>query len=166
MKLEDAKKQFISTWGALGTNWGISKSMAQVHALLMVSDEPISAEDIMEQLGISRGNTNLSVRDLINWGLVYREIKVGERKEFFTAEKDIYKIGKQIIKIRREREVAPVIKLLNDLQKIDEKSAPAQNFSKQMKSIADFTKQADTFVGKVIDADENFFGKLLLKIIK
>src|SRR5688500_11223303 len=109
MKLQEAKSKFIHTWGALGSNWGISKTMAQIHALLMISNEPLCTEDIMETLTVSRGNTNMNVRALIDWGLVYREVKTGDRREFFRAEKDIYKVGKQIVKIRREREVQPVI---------------------------------------------------------
>lgn len=166
MKLDEAKQKFIQTWGALASNWGISKTMAQVHALLMISKEPLCTEEIMETLNISRGNTNMTVRALIDWGLVYREVKVGDRREFFRGEKDIHKVGKQIVKIRREKEVQPVIQLLNSLQDIDEKSTETEEFKKQMKEIADFTKRSDEFVGKLVEADENWFGKMLIKIMK
>jgi DNA-binding transcriptional regulator GbsR (MarR family) len=166
MKLEEAKLKFIQTWGALGSNWGISKTMAQVHALLMISKEPLSAEEIMETLNISRGNTNMTVRSLIDWGLVYREIKTGDRREFFRGEKDIYLVGKQIVKIRREREVQPVIQLLNSLQDIDEKNAETVEFKQQMQEIADFTKRSDSLVAKLVEADENWFGKMLMKLMK
>lgn len=166
MKLEEAKLKFIQTWGALGSNWGISKTMAQVHALLMISKEPLSAEEIMETLNISRGNTNMTVRSLIDWGLVYREIKTGDRRDFFRGEKDIYLVGKQIVKIRREREVQPVIQLLNSLQDIDEKNAETVEFKQQMQEIADFTKRSDSLVAKLVEADENWFGKMLMKLMK
>lgn len=166
MKLEEAKLKFIQTWGALGSNWGISKTMAQVHALLMISKEPLSAEEIMETLNISRGNTNMTVRSLIDWGLVHREIKTGDRREFFRGEKDIYLVGKQIVKIRREREVQPVIQLLNSLQDIDEKNAETVEFKQQMQEIADFTKRSDSLVAKLVEADENWFGKMLMKLMK
>lgn len=166
MKLEEAKLKFIQTWGALGSNWGISKTMAQVHALLMISKEPLSAEEIMETLNISRGNTNMTVRSLIDWGLVYREIKTGDRRDFFRGEKDIYLVGKQIVKIRREREVQPVIQLLNSLQDIDEKNAETAEFKQQMQEIADFTKRSDSLVAKLVEADENWFGKMLMKLMK
>ncbi len=166
MKLDEAKIKFIQTWGALGSNWGISKTMAQVHALLMISKEPLCTEEIMETLNISRGNTNMTVRSLIDWGLVYREVKVGDRREFFRGEKDIYKVGKQIVKIRREREVQPVINLLNSLQEIDENNNESEEFKKQMKEIADFTKRSDELVGKLVEADENWFGKMMIKLMK
>src|SRR6187431_224758 len=102
MKLTKAKQQFISSWGAFGTHWGINRTMAQIHALLMVSADPLTQDDVMEQLDISRGNVNMNIRDLISWGLVDRVILSGERKEFFTAEKDIWKVATQIIKERKE----------------------------------------------------------------
>src|ERR1700760_3843546 len=98
MQLAEAKAKFIADWGRFGTNWGINRTMAQVHALLLISPDPLSAEEIMEELKISRGNVNMNVRDLIDWGLVFKELRPGERKEFFRAEKDIWKAAKQIIK--------------------------------------------------------------------
>src|SRR6187551_3759006 len=102
MKLTEAKQQFISSWGAFGTHWGINRTMAQIHALLLISPDPLTQDDIMEELNISRGNTNMNIRELINWGLVERVILPGERKEYFTAEKDIWKVVKQIVKERKK----------------------------------------------------------------
>ena len=104
MKLSEAKQQFISSWGAFGTQWGINRTMAQIHALLLVSINPLTQDDMMEELSISRGNVNMNIRDLIGWGLVDRVIISGERKEYFTAEKDIWKVATQIIKERKKRE--------------------------------------------------------------
>ena len=120
MKLEDAKFKYIQTWGSLATSWGINKTMAQVHALLLVSTKPLSAEDIMEALQISRGNVNMNVRALIDWGIVQKEFVAGERKEFFVADKDIWELFKQITKERKKREIEPVLKVLEDLQQIEE----------------------------------------------
>ena len=103
MKLTEAKQQFISSWGAFGTHWGINRTMAQIHALLLVTPDPLTQDDIMDQLNISRGNTNMNIRELINWGLVDRVLVAGERKESFSAEKDIWKVVKQIVKERKKR---------------------------------------------------------------
>ena len=102
MKLPEAKQQFIQSWGSLATQWGINKTMAQVHALLMSTPGPLNQDEMMEQLNISRGNVNMNIRELINWGLVERVILPGERKEYFTAEKDIWKVAKQVIKERKK----------------------------------------------------------------
>src|SRR6185295_6647027 len=102
MKLPEAKDKFIHAWGKLGSSWGINRTMAQVHALLLISPEPLSAEDIMKELAISRGNANMNLRELINWGLVEKEHVKGERREFFSAEKDIWKVAMQIAKERKK----------------------------------------------------------------
>lgn len=101
MKLPEAKKQFISSWGAFGTHWGINRTMAQIHALLLVSADPITQDEIMAELNISRGNVNMNIRELISWNLVERIIVSGERREFFSAEKDIWKVATQIMKERK-----------------------------------------------------------------
>jgi DNA-binding transcriptional regulator GbsR (MarR family) len=80
MELAEAKERFVQTWGTLGSNWGINRTMAQVHALLLVSATALSTEEVMEQLQISRGNANMNLRTLIDWGLVRREGKTGERR--------------------------------------------------------------------------------------
>ena len=100
MELQEAKQKFISTWGTLGTLWGINKAMAQIHALLFVSPKPLSMEDIMEALEISRGNASMNIRGLLDWGIVYKVNVAGERKEFFTSEKDVTELSRQIAKER------------------------------------------------------------------
>jgi len=112
MELKEAQEKFIGAWGAFGTQWGINRTMAQIHALLLITEKPMSTEDIMKELNISRGNVNMNVRELITWGIVHKILKIGERKEFFTAEKDIYKTAIQILKERRKRELGPVLELL------------------------------------------------------
>src|SRR5207302_5319310 len=104
---------------AFGTQWGINRTMAQIHALLLVSADPLSQDDIMVQLNISRGNTNMNIRELIDWALVERVIIPGERKEFFIAEKDIWKVAKQIIIQRKKRELDPMIKVLAQLSEVE-----------------------------------------------
>jgi DNA-binding transcriptional regulator GbsR (MarR family) len=103
MKLAEAKNQFISSWGVLATQWGINRTMAQIHALLMISPDPLSQDDIMAELSISRGNVNMNIRELIDWGLVERVLIAGERREYFTAEKDIHKVAMQVAKERKRR---------------------------------------------------------------
>jgi DNA-binding transcriptional regulator GbsR (MarR family) len=89
MKLEEAKQQFIQNWGVLGTQWGINRTMAQIHALLLVSSKPLSADDIMSQLQISRGNTNMNVRDLLDWGIVEKVLKPVVKGKNFLSQKKI-----------------------------------------------------------------------------
>lgn len=102
MKLSEAKLQFIASWGAFGTHWGINRTMAQIHALLLITPDPMTQDSIMEQLNISRGNVNMNIRELIDWALVSRVIVPGERKEYFSAEKDIWKVSRLIMKERKK----------------------------------------------------------------
>ena len=166
MKLEDAKIKYIHTWGSLATNWGINKTMAQVHALLLVSTEPLSAEDIMETLKISRGNVNMNVRALIDWGIVRKEFVVGERKEFFVADKDIWELFKQITKERKKREIEPVLKVLEDLQNVDEKGEDAEQFVKLLQDLSSVTTTVNGILDKAIKADEHWLLSNFTKMIK
>ena len=168
MKLNEAKQQFISSWGAFGTHWGINRTMAQIHALLLISPDPLTQDDIMEGLNISRGNTNMNIRELINWGLVERILLTGERKEYFTAEKDIWKVATQIIKERKKRELDPMLKLLAQLENIDgdKKDKNVKQFVDTVGGIRKFGKQADQMLDMMIKADESWFLGGLLKIFK
>lgn len=168
MKLEEAKQQFIQSWGVLGTQWGINRTMAQIHALLLVSPEPLSADEIMEQLQISRGNTNMNVRELIDWGLVDKVLKPGERKEFFSSEKDIWKVAMRITKERKRRELDPIIAMMDQLKEVDgdRKDAESKQFIDTVTGIQKFAKQADKALDGLVKADEHWFTGTLLKIFK
>lgn len=168
MKLTEAKQQFISSWGAFGTQWGINRTMAQIHALLLVSVNPLTQDEMMEQLSISRGNVNMNIRDLIGWGLVDRVIISGERREYFTAEKDIWKVATQIIKERKKRELDPMIKMLSQLENIDgdKKDKEIQQFTQVIAGIKKLGMQADKTLDVLIKAEENWFTGSLLKMFK
>jgi DNA-binding transcriptional regulator GbsR (MarR family) len=168
MKLTEAKQQFVSSWGAFGTHWGINRTMAQIYALLLVSPDPVTQDDIMEELNISRGNTNMNIRELINWGLVERVIVHGERKEFFTAEKDIWKVVKLIVKERKKRELDPMLKLLDQLEDVegDKRDKNIKTFVETMSNIKRLGKQADRTLDAMIRADENWFVSGLMKFFK
>lgn len=168
MELQEAREKFIQAWGTLGSNWGINRTMAQVHALLLVSPEPLSAEEIMEALTISRGNANMNIRALIDWGLVYKEFKSGERREFFYAEKDMWKVAKQIAKERRKRELEPIFKVLDEVAQVegDPKDANFVAFTQSIHGIQNFASKTDQTLDKLTKADENWFFSAFLKLIR
>lgn len=168
MKLAEAKQQFISSWGAFGTHWGINRTMAQIHALLMISPDPLTQDDIMEQLDVSRGNVNMNIRELISWGLVDRVILPGERKEYFTAEKDIWKVATQITRERKKRELDPMLKLMGQLEKIegDRKDKDVKQFVETVGNIKKLGLQADRMLDVMTKADENWFLSGIMKVFK
>lgn len=168
MKYTEAKQQFLQTWGKLGSEWGINRTMAQVHALLLISPDPLSAEEIMEELNISRGNVNMNVRELIDWDLVSKVLVPGERKEFFTAEKDIWEIAKRVAKERKRREIEPVLKVLDQLAKVegDKKDKKVKEFTERMNSLNDFVSKMDKSVDTMLKADESWFFGSIIKMIR
>lgn len=168
MELNQAKEKFVNAWGTLGSNWGINRTMAQVHALLMVSPDPLSAEDIMEELKISRGNANMNIRALIDWGLVEKTHIQGERKEYFSAEKDIWEVFKQVAKERRKREVEPIFKVLEDVKKVkgNKKDKSVKAFVDTIEGIQNFASKTDKILDTLIKADENWFIGSFIKLIK
>lgn len=167
MELKEATEKFVQSWAQLGSSWGINKTMAQIHALLLVSSESLSTEDLMEKLMISRGNANMNVRALIDWGLVYREHRMGERMEFFRAEKDINKVARCIARERRKREIEPVLGLMSELSNAKlGNSNEAKEFTKVTKDIHQFSSTIDGFLDKFSRADSNWFYALIMKIMK
>ncbi|MDZ4666615.1 MAG: transcriptional regulator [bacterium] len=168
MKFPDAKKQFIKTWGTLGSEWGINRSMAQVHALLLIAPKPLTTEDVMEELSISRGNANMNLRDLINWTLVSKELIAGDRKEYFVAEKDIWEIARRIAKERKRREIEPVLKALIQLQEFEgtKSNLEHQAFIDTVGKLGKFVGKMDKSVEVMLKADESWFFGTLLKLLK
>lgn len=165
MKLEEAKQQFIDTWGALGTEWGINKSVAQVHALLLSSSNPISTDEIMETLTISRGNANMSIRQLIDYGIVYKKHIAGDRKEYFVAEKEVLKWAMKIAIMRKKKELDPVMDILKEITVATEKetSDDGKEFHNTVKEIQELTDQLEKIANKVFASNR---ADLLIKLFK
>ncbi|MEN9609780.1 MAG: hypothetical protein RLZZ628_594 [Bacteroidota bacterium] len=168
MEWQEAKDKFIQNWGALGTVWGINRTMAQVHALLMISPKALSADEIMEELQISRGNANINIRSLIDWGLVYKELKPGDRKEYFIGEKDMWVVVRQIIVHRKKRELDPMLRVLDEISnsKIPDASDEAIALNKTIRDIKLFSSKADSILDVLVKSDSNWFVGTFLKMIK
>lgn len=168
MNLTEAKAEFIQSWGILGSQWGINRTMAQIHALLLIAADPLTTEDIMEQLSVSRGNTNMNVRELIDWNLVQKVIIPGERKEYFTAEKDIWKVATLIMYQRKKRELDPMIKVLGQLDGIqgEKGDKDVKAFNDTIGNIKKFASQAEKTLDTIIKAEENWFWGSFIKLFK
>ena len=168
MELAEGKLKFIEAWGKLGSELGINRTMAQVHALLLISVEALTTEDIMEQLSISRGNANMTLRDLIGWGLIEKQHKAGERKEYFFADKDVWNIARQVAKERKKRELEPILKILGELSSVtgDEKDPEFKTFKKSVTDINKLAKNADKTIETMLKAEESWFWSSILKVFK
>ncbi|OGS80717.1 MAG: transcriptional regulator [Flavobacteria bacterium RIFCSPLOWO2_12_FULL_31_7] len=167
MEFKEAKNKFVQTWGALGSQWGINKTMAQIHALLMVSSEAVSMEDIMEELQISRGNASMNIRSLMDWGIVYKEYKAGERREFFTAEKDLDELAVKISRERSKREIKPALKVLKEVSSISANTTSEEkHFVDQTKKLYDFVLKADNVLDKITEYKDNWLAQIFMKFMK
>lgn len=167
MEYNEARERFIQAWGVLGSNWGINRTMAQIHALLLIAPEALTTEEIMEELNISRGNANMNTRALIDWGIVRKEHKQGERKEYFTSEKDIWHLAVQVTRERRRRELDPLLRTLEQLKEVDgDDKVSIKEFNKVTTDISKFAAKADKVLDKVSRADENWFFSSFLKFVR
>ena len=144
MTLQEKKDKFVQSWGSIGSNWGINRTMAQIHALLLIADKPLSALEIKEELKISVGNANMNIRALIDWGLVHKELIPGQRKEFFVAEKDMWEVVKRIVIQRKKKELEPILRLLNEVGGVDSKDKEAEEFAKVIQDLELYSNKVDS----------------------
>jgi DNA-binding transcriptional regulator GbsR (MarR family) len=167
MKYTEAKEELIQAWGNLGYSWGLNKTMAQIHALLMISPKPLSTEEIMLELSISRGNANMNIRALLDWGIISRILVPGERKEYFKSEKDIWALARQVAKERRKRELEPILKVLREVSDVQsDGSEDTKELKRVVKDLKNFAEKSDGLLETFIKSEESWFWNVLLKIMK
>ena len=166
MKLQEAKEKYIQTWGTLATNWGINRTMAQVHALLLAEGKPLSTDEVMEKLEISRGNANMNLRSLIDWGIVRKELMKGDRKEYFFAERDMWYLFKQLVKERKRREIEPVLNSISEFKDIDENTEEAQQFSALMSEMENVTGKVFNIMDLAIKSDDHWLVGKITNLLK
>ena len=160
-----AKGRFLECWGEMGSCWGINKTMAQIHAVLMVSEAPLSTDDVMAELKISRGNANMNLRSLVDWGLVRKVFKRGDRKEYFQSEKDVWKMFCTISRERKKREIEPVIAALEECMVLCGTGREAAAFREQVTALLEFVKTADLMLGKISQQEKSRILPLLVKLL-
>ena len=149
--LEAAKAAFLSEWGALGPSWGVSRTMSQIHALLMIEPEPLTTDEVMEALQISRGSAHTNIKELCEWGLLRRAKQPGERKDHYEAEKDVWKVVQAIVRARKRKEVEPVLdtldRCLSDTKGL--RGVEAAAFRSQLTELQRFARMGDRVMEKV-----------------
>jgi DNA-binding transcriptional regulator GbsR (MarR family) len=138
--LQEAKNLLVRRWGEMGGYWGINRTMAEIHALLFATRQPLCTDDIMEQLKISRGNASMNLRALVDWGLIERVHQLGDRKEYFQADTDVWHMFETIMRERRRREVEPIIATIDRCCEKVEKVPTAASQS-EAKDIQEFRRR-------------------------
>ena len=167
-ELDEARADFIAQWGALGPVWGIPRSMAQIHAALLATDEPLSTDELMELLVISRGNANTNLRALVSWGLLRPVNRKGDRKEYFEAEKSVWAIFCIIARERKRREIDPALAALRDCVARTKalRSREAKAFHSMVAELADFVGTATRILERAADRHESQVIPALLKLFR
>src|SRR5687768_10761217 len=130
-QLRHAQDLFITRWGEMGATWGINRTMAEIHALLYITAQPLCTDDVMERLHISRGNASMSLRALCDWGIVRRMHRRGERREYFESLGDVWEMFSIIAAERKRREMDPVLETIKQCQHMLDEQALGKAAAKQ-----------------------------------
>jgi DNA-binding transcriptional regulator GbsR (MarR family) len=145
-------QRFVEAWGAMGSLWGINRSVARVHALLMASDEPVSLEEIAERLQISKGNASMSLRELRTFGVV-RQVEVpGDRRDFYVTEPDVWTMFFRILRERKRREFDPALEAIQRLLEVPGAKGAVRGRLEQM---ADLLSTMDGVASRFLESPES-----------
>jgi len=173
--LREARERFIALWGQMAANWGIPRTMAEVHGLLFICNRPMNTDHVMENLGISRGNASMTLRSLQEWGIISRVHIRGDRKEYFQAEQDVWKLFRTILRERKKREIDPLLEALRacrDLtpsesnggaRKIGPDAANVQAHNERLDSMLAFIEMIDHISQRLIESGKGL--QLAAKIL-
>ncbi|SHN85232.1 GbsR/MarR family transcriptional regulator [Bradyrhizobium erythrophlei] len=151
-KLPSAVERFILHWGDMGDEWGVNRSVSQIHGLLYLSETPMTAEDIADTLGMARSNVSNSIKELLSWNLIRRVPILGDRRDHFEAETDIWEVAARIAAGRKEREIDPALEALRACVS-DAADDPAMGAvaSKRLKEMLAFTELVDRWYVQMLD---------------
>ena len=170
MKLEESRKMFVAEWGKLGSAWGVNRTMAQIHALLLAQNDVLDADEIMERLLISRGNASANLRTLLDWGLIHKVVRPGVRREFFVAEKNVWKVARIIAAERRKKELDPLVRFLDGAMIVEEGGGASRveirEYQKTLREIRNFATRAGRILDLVQRLDQSAFFVRLAGLLK
>jgi DNA-binding transcriptional regulator GbsR (MarR family) len=139
--LDPVTEKFILHWGEMGTRWGVNRTVAQIHALLYLSPDPMNAEEIASTLSIARSNVSTSLRELESWGIVRAVHLLGDRREHYQATKDVWEMARVILDERKRREIDPTVKVLRECLRELDGAGPAEAKKRdRLKAMLDFVE--------------------------
>jgi DNA-binding transcriptional regulator GbsR (MarR family) len=149
--LEGPIERFVLHWGEMGTSWGVNRSVAQIHALLYLSETPLTADDIAERLAMARSNVSTSLRELLSWNLIRRVHAMGDRRDFYEAEADMFEMVRRIAMGRKSREIDPALAVLRScVAEAKSDAAVPASVRKRLTAMLDFTETVDRSFGEIM----------------
>ncbi|MFP8490079.1 GbsR/MarR family transcriptional regulator [Gracilimonas sp. Q87] len=170
---QEALDQFVLLWGEMASAWGINKTMSQIHALLYAESQPLDTDSIMETLDISRGNANMNLRRLVDWELIHKTGYPGDRKDYYSAETDVWKIVSTIIRERQQREIAPIrenlVKCVETLESGGLEDQESKEFKVRIENYMEFLEMFERFTDALlpyINKKNLGFLKQLVKLVE
>lgn len=161
MKLNPTTEQFILHWGEMGTRWGVNRTMAQIHALLFIVGRPMNAEEIVETLGVARSNVSNSIKELQNWRLVKTVPIMGDRRDHFATNDDVWALFKIIAEERMKRELEPTVAFLDNLIESPEFALENENAQKRIKETRDFVQTLSVWANDILKLPVAIMSKVL-----
>lgn len=157
------RERFIETWGTLGVLWGINRSMARVHAFLLLSEHPIGLDTIAASLRISRGNASMSVKELRNWGIIQRVHMPGDRRDYYVAEYDALTMFFQIVGERKRREYDPALHALR-LLLAEAETEKQKTVHRRLTEIERLMTTIDRIMNKCLESEK--MSRAVINILK
>ncbi|MFN3729729.1 MAG: GbsR/MarR family transcriptional regulator [Fimbriimonadaceae bacterium] len=157
-RLIQAQDQFIQEWARMSSSWGINRTMAQIHALLYVTGEALTADEIIDRLQISRGNASMNLRDLMDWGIVRRFRKPGDRRDTYASEADAWQMFAKVVKERKRREIDPTVDAIREsLARLPEsdRSSEAKQFRERLTQLLDIFGMIDAVYQQFVMLDRD-----------
>jgi DNA-binding transcriptional regulator GbsR (MarR family) len=149
-KLSPIAEKFILHWGEMGTRWGINRTVAQVHALLYLAEEPLNAEDITQTLGVARSNVSTSLKELQNWNIVRVVHVMGDRRDHFESLTDVWEMFQIVLDERKRREIDPTMKLLKEcLAENSRERAADAHIRGRLEAMLGFFETMSTWYGQI-----------------
>ena len=149
-KLSPVQQKFILHWGEMGTRWGINRTVAQIHALLFISEKPLNADDIVQALDVARSNVSTSLKELQGWGIVKRVHVLGDKRDHFESMKEVFEMFRIVLDERKKREIDPTIALLRTCVAEAAKDKETDEYTeRKLRELADFFDAAAAWYGQV-----------------
>lgn len=149
--LPTAVQQFVLRWGDMGGQWGVNRSVAQIQALLFLSERPLTAEDIADKLGIARSNVSNSLRELLTWKLIRRVPVLGDRRDHYEAETDLWQMATKVAQGRKEREIDPMVAAIREAMKDIDDPRISATVRQRLHAMHDFVNTVERWYRQMLD---------------
>lgn len=161
MKLNPVTEKFILHWGEMGSQWGVNRTMSQIHALLYIIGKPLNAEEITETLGVARSNVSNSIKELQHWDLVQKVSILGDRRDHFSTNTDVWELARIIVIERQKRELDPTVQFLQELMDSPEFEHENNEVKTRIRETQEFVETVTTWSSEMLKLPTNALKKIL-----